>query len=489
MSIPDHDTCYAAIQRRDARFDGRFFTGVKTTGIFCRPSCPARTPKSGNITFYPHAASALAAGFRPCRRCRPELAPGHHEWDRSTELTSRTLKAIEAGVADRNGVAGLAHFLGVSERHLRRELQATIGTTPNQLTKVRRLSIARILLDQTSLPVSDIAWASGFGSVRQFNDSIRSTFGATPSQLRRQPSTPPQSRPITLSLRSRGELGWDHLFRFLSSRAIAGLEEAIESDQSDEPPVFRRNTAGGYIDLTGYDSTLSVRCHIDDLSSVANILPRVRAVTDLDTDLEPIADHLGGDQALAVTLKQLGPLRVPGAFDLFEVGVRAIVGQQVSVPGARTLLGNLLDATCRRVGNDDTDQQARPRFDRFCSPEELAVADLTSLGMPQARKQTIVRLAQAVVDNSVQFSPHSDPDQLRKSLLSIKGIGPWTAGYITMRAIKDPDSWPVGDLVLCRALGLDTKELAQRAATWSPWRAYGAMLAWNTTCVSPQRST
>ena len=391
-------------------------------------------------------------------------------------------------MADQVGVSGLAQELGVSERHLRRELQSTIGTSPIQLVRTRRLWVARILLDQTSLTVTEIAWAAGFGSIRQFNQSIKATFGCTPTELRRLPSPTHHSNEIALALPARGELGWNHLYSFLSSRAIDGLETAVEANEPGSPAVFRRNTSGGHLDLTGSGSTLSLRCHLADLRTVAEILPTVRAVADLDTDLEPIADHLGADPDLAPTLERIGPLRVPGAFDPFEVAIRAIVGQQVSVAGARTLLGRLLRiASPAKTQSDESGDPGEPRFERFCSPEELARADLTELGMPQARKRTITAIAQAVSNGSVRLDRHCDPGQLRRSLLAVKGIGPWTAGYIAMRAIGDPDEWPIGDLVLRRVLDLNAKDLEHRARSWSPWRAYGSMLTWNT-ISSPQQT-
>lgn len=463
MDVPDHETCYQAIARRDARFDGRFYTAVTSTGIFCRPSCPARTPKSTNVRFYAHAAAASDAGFRPCRRCRPELAPGHPEWNRRADLTGRALKLIESGLVDQVGVGGVASRLGVSERHLRRELQATVGTGPLQLARARRLWLARLLLDQTALPITDVAFASGFGSVRQFNDSIRQAFDAAPSTLRRRPGGPTTDDAITLRLASRGPLRWETVHGFLAMRAIPGLEAATDDR-------FRRNVPGGWIELGPADDTgsaLIVTCSLDQLSDLSDVVPTLRRVADLDTDIEHIEEHLALDPDLGQRLATTPLPRLPGPFDRFELAVRAVIGQQISVAAARTLLGRLL-----------TIVQPGP-IHRFPTAEQLAETPLDDLGMPSRRRATITTLARAVADGDVVLDTHVEPDDLHARLLALPGIGPWTAGYITMRALADPDGWPVGDLALRRSLGVEADELEARAERWRPWRAYAALLLWH----------
>lgn len=471
METLDHQTCYQAISRRDARFDGRFYTAVTSTGIFCRPSCPARTPKSSNVRFYAHAAAASEAGFRPCRRCRPELAPGHPEWNRRADLAGRALRLIESGTVDAIGVVGLANQLGVSERHLRRELQSTVGTGPLQLARTRRLWLARLLLDQTSLPITEVAFAAGFSSIRQFNDSIRQAFDAPPSALRQRVGSERASSTVTLQLPCRGPLRWTSLHSFFAHRVIPGLESATDT-------TFRRNVGGGWIELSGQtdDSTsaapaLTLTCSLDKLSDLAELLPLVRRVADLDTDLEPIEAHLGRDELLAGRLAATPLGRLPGAFDPFEVAVRAIVGQQVSVAAARTLLGRLI-----AIANGH-EPDSRP-VDRFPSAELLASCSLEPLGMPRQRKNTIQTVARAVADGEVVLGSHSDPAETARSLLELRGIGPWTAGYIAMRASADPDGWPEADLALRRSADLPGPELEQRAAGWRPWRAYAALLLW-----------
>ncbi len=463
METLDHHTCYQAVSRRDARFDGRFYTAVTTTGIFCRPSCPARTPRSSNVRFFSHAAAASAAGFRPCRRCRPELAPGHPEWNRRADLTGRALRLIDTGMIERSGVVGLASRLGVSERHLRRELRATIGTGPLQLARARRLWLARLLLDQTNLSVTDVAHASGFGSLRQFNDSIRRAFDAPPSALRRRRGGLGDDTAVTLHLPCRGPLRWEGVHAFLAQRALPGLEEAT-ADR------FRRIVGGGWIELgpaAPGDDALVVTCALDQLSDLAEVLPRLRAVADLDTDLEVIERQLATDPDLGARLAADPLPRLPGVFDPFEVTVRAVVGQQVSVAAARTLLGRLL-----RIVSPGPPTG-------FPSPDEVAAADLGGLGIPRRRRATITALARAVADGAVVLDPDTAPDELRRQLQAVPGIGPWTAGYVAMRALSDPDGWPPGDLGLRRSLGVAPAELERRAERWRPWRAYAAVLLWH----------
>jgi AraC family transcriptional regulator of adaptative response / DNA-3-methyladenine glycosylase II len=474
----DHSACYEAIRRRDARFDGHFYTAVTTTGIFCRPSCPARTPRSSNVRFYNHAAAASNAGFRPCRRCRPELAPGHPEWNRRTDLVGKALAQIEQGVVDTEGVAGLAANLGVSERHLRRELNEVVGAGPNQLARTRRLWLARLMLDQTNLAITDVAFASGFSSVRQFNDAFRQAFDATPTSLRRRPDTAATgATELTLTLQCRGSLQWPQLHRFLSARAIDGVEQATSD-------VFRRAVDGGTIEL-GTDRSgqrLMLRCSLDRLDRVAHLIPLVRQVADLDADLESITEHLGTDPELRRRLDHTPLPRVPGAFDPFELAVRAVIGQQVSVAGARTTLGKLVALATAGTDHEQTeDGAAGPQpLTPFPTAEQILNAPLDRLGVPSRRRETVKALAAAVAGGSIDLSSAADRDQTTARLLDLPGIGPWTAGYIAMRGLNDPNGWPVGDLVLRNSLNVDAAELERRADRWKPWRGYAALLLWNT---------
>ncbi len=489
----DHAACYEAIRRRDARFDGRVYTAVTTTGIFCRPSCPARTPRSTNVRFFAHAAAASEAGFRPCRRCRPELAPGHPEWNRRADLTGRALALIEQGVVDRDGVSGLADRLAVSERHLRRELKAEVGVGPVQLAKTRRLWLARILLDQTNLSVTDVAFASGFGSVRQFNDAFRAAFDATPSTLRRRAdrAAAPERADVTeltLTLRGRGPIQWPALHRFLTARAVAGLEHVTEDG-------FHRGVPGGSIELTGSpdDDTIRLHCRLDRLDRVAELVPLVRRVADLDTDRAAVAEHLRSDPLLASRLERQPLPALPGAFDPFELAVRAVVGQQVSVAAAATTLAKLVEVASPGTGGDghgpsdgDTTTATTDLAGGFPSADAIAGAPLDEVGMPGKRRATLRALAEAVADGRLDLSVGSDRQQTEAQLLALPGIGPWTAGYIAMRALGDPDGWPSGDLVLRQSITaagdplVPSRELDRRAEQWRPWRGYAAMLLWAT---------
>ncbi len=471
----DHHACYQVISRRDRRFDGTFYTGVMTTGIFCRPSCPARTPASRNVRFFAHAAGAIDAGFRPCRRCRPELAPAHPEWNRRADLAHKAMALIEQGVVDREGVVGLASRLGVSERHLRRELVSEVGTGPNQLARTRRVLLARRLLDQTNLAVTDIAFAAGFTSIRQFNDSFRQAFQATPTELRRRPGRAvagavPGST-INLTLTSRGRLGWPALHAFLAARAIPGLESTADGR-------FRRNVPGGWVEITGTDDDrmIEITCSLDELRELSHLIPTIRLVCDLDSDLDAIGEELLNDPdlaALAVTGTHRTPVpRLPGTFDRFELAVRAVVGQQVSVRAARTTLGRLLAIVHPDVGTHH----------RFPTSAEILAAPLDRLAMPARRRETIRTVARAVEDGRVDLSVQADPTRTEQQLLVLPGIGPWTAGYITMRAFGHPDGWPASDLVLATRLGVSGRALNARAEAWRPWRSYAAMVIWN----SPQ---
>ncbi len=483
----DHAACYEAISRRDRRFDGHFYTAVTTTGIFCRPSCPARTPRSSNVRFFTHAAAASEAGFRPCRRCRPELAPGHPEWNRRADLAGRAMALIEQGVVDREGVTGLAERLAVSERHLRRELTAAVGAGPVQLARTRRLWLARVLLDQTNLAVTDVAFAAGFGSVRQFNDAFRQAFDATPSSLRRRPDAAAAgATELTIDLPARGPARWGDLLRFLSARAVDGLEEVTDA-------TFRRGVPGGRVELSGQpdDDGIRLRCHLDRLDRVAELVPLIRRLADLDTDRSEVGDHLRGDPELAARLDRRPLPPLPGAFDPFELAVRAIVGQQVSVAGAATTLARLVDVATEReptdAGSTDDRVTADPiRHHGFPSADQVASAPLDRVGMPDRRRQTIAAVARAVADGRLDLTPAADRRRLEADLLALPGVGPWTAGYIAMRALGDPDGWPSGDLVLRQSLTepgrptMSARELDDRATAWRPWRGYAAMLLWAT---------
>ncbi|GAA1008929.1 AraC family transcriptional regulator [Acrocarpospora pleiomorpha] len=454
----DFERCYLAICARDARFDGRFYTAVTSTGIYCRPICPARTPARKNVRFYTHAASAEAAGFRPCRRCRPELSPGSPGWDARADLVGRGLRLIDDGVADEIGVAGLARRLHVTERHLHRLFVAELGTGPLAVARTRRLLLAKQLLTETSLPITDVAFAAGFGSVRQFNGAMKESYGFAPGDLRKKVGPLRAGGPegVTLRLAYRAPYDAQALLRFLASRAIPGIESTIFQDNL--VTSYQRVIPGGAITLTPASDHIRLTVSTDDMRQLARIVARCRRMLDLDADPDAIAAVLE-PTALGPLVRKRPGLRVPGAFDAFELVVRAIVGQQISVAGARTLLG--------RIAGGDT----------FPTAAELAEQDLTGLGLTGRRIATLNAVARAVADGQIDLEG-GDPAETSAQLLEIPGIGPWTVSYIALRALRDPDAWPGGDLVL-------RKKMAQLAIAdseierWRPWRAYAALHIWN----------
>ncbi|MBB4705942.1 AraC family transcriptional regulator of adaptative response / DNA-3-methyladenine glycosylase II [Sphaerisporangium siamense] len=534
----DFDSCYRAVSARDTRFDGRFFTAVTSTGIYCRPICPARTPARQNVRFYRHAASAEAAGFRPCRRCRPELSPGDPGWDVAADLVGRALRLIDDGVADEWGVAGLADRLHVTERHLLRLFTARLGAGPLAVARTRRLLLAKQLLTETSLPITDVAFAAGFGSVRQFNATMKEAYGFAPGELRaasgplsRAPRPPVQGTPATLTLRLAHRDPYDAgaLLAFLAARAVPGVEYATGT-------LYRRAVPGGIITLTPAAGHVKLSVTLDDTRHLARIVARCRRLLDLDADPGAIADALR-TTALRPLVERRPGLRVPGAFDGFELAVRAVVGQQVSVAGARTLLGRIAaragspakpcditpmdgppDGPADRHTNGPSDEPAAGLSDKpmagpsdgladgpsdrhahglgrgeaaegvqvaadrphllFPSAARLAEADLTGLGLTGRRIETLKILAEKTAAGEIHLDGGADPAETAARLMAVPGIGPWTTGYIAMRALRDPDAWPAGDLGLrkaMKALGITEDDIER----WRPWRAYAATHLWS----------
>lgn len=474
----DFATCYRAIRSRDARFDGRFFTGVTSTGIYCRPVCPAQTPLERNVCFYPSAAAAQAAGFRACRRCRPETAPGSPDWDARADLVGRALRLIAEGAADTDGVDGLARRLAVSPRHLHRELVAAVGVGPLTLARTRRAQTARLLIDQTAMPLTDVAFVAGFASIRQFNDSMVEAFGASPTEMRRR------ERPVLdadggviLRLAYRPPLATAPLLNFLARRALPGVEE-VRDDR------YRRTVAlgcsAGIVELEPVPdaSHVLLRLRLDDLRDLGLAVQRCRRLLDLDVDPAAVADILCADPTLAPLVSARPGLRVPGSVDGWELAARAILGQQVSVAGARTLGGRLVAALGEPLARPD--ERLTHRFPR---PEAVAGADLAGLGLPQGRAVALGALARAVADGEIVLDPGADRTETVRRLLALPGVGPWTASYVAMRALGDPDAFPAGDLGLRRALerrgiGSNARALSALVEAWRPWRAYAAMHLW-----------
>ncbi|MEV4287096.1 AlkA N-terminal domain-containing protein [Nonomuraea bangladeshensis] len=464
----DFDSCYRAVSARDARFDGRFYTAVTTTRIYCRPICPARTPASRNVRFYRHAASAEAAGFRPCKRCRPELSPGDPGWDLRGDLVGRALRLIDDGAADEQGVAGLARRLHITERHLHRLFVAELGAGPLAVARTKRLLLAKQLLTETVLPITDVAFAAGFGSVRQFNATMRETYGFPPSELRAtaggRPVAVPDSgaevagpAPLRLRLHRREPYDVDAVFAFLAARAIPGLESADRTS-------YARAVPGGTITLTPRPDHVALDVAVADTRQLARVVARCRRLLDLDADPEAISEALGRTSLGPLVAARPG-LRVPGTFDGFELAVRAVVGQQVSVAGARTLLGRIVARAAAPGG-------------LFPAPGHLLETDLTGLGLTGRRIATLKELASRITAGHLDLDGGQDPAEAVAALLEVPGIGPWTAGYVALRALRDPDAWPAGDLVLRKrmaALGIPDDETER----WRPWRAYAALHLWS----------
>lgn len=472
----DEEHCFRAVQSRDPRFDGWFYVGVTSTGIYCRPSCPARTPRRENVRFFTSAAAANGHGFRACRRCRPDATPGSPEWNRRGDLAGRAMRLIAEGVVEREGVSGLARRLGYSVRHLTRELTAEVGAGPLAIARSERAATARILIESTDLPFARIAFASGFASLRQFNDAIRSAYATTPTGFRgaRGATTEGGGR-LTLRLAARTPFDGAAVVGFLSGRTIPGVEHTADGR-------YRRSVrlANGVGVLTCEPQPGRVRCTLDlgDLRDLREAVERARRLFDLDADPVAIDHVLADDDALAPIASRHPGMRVPGTVDGFEMTVRALIGQQVSVAGARTIAGRL----AARLGQpfDDPDGELSHAFP---TPEAVAASDPDALPMPTARARAIIAVARAVSDGVIILGPAADRVETVRMLRAIKGIGPWTAGYVAMRALSDPDAFPVADLGIRYAverLGMDgaPKAVERRAERWRPWRAYAAMHLW-----------
>jgi AraC family transcriptional regulator of adaptative response / DNA-3-methyladenine glycosylase II len=472
----DPTRCYAALRTRDARFDGRFFTGVKTTGVYCRPICPARTPLQKNIRFFACAAAAEAAGFRPCRRCRPETAPGTPAWTGTSAAVSRALRLIAAGEFDGADVEALAGRVGVGGRQLRRLFASHVGASPAQVARARRVHFARALLAETTLPMIEVAAAAGFQSLRQFNHAVRATFRSTPTALRGRGRGVAGRPGVTVRLPYRPPLDWQALLAFLAQRATPGVEVV-------DGGVYRRT-----IRVEGGVGTLAVRAeaaarrlvmHLDvpEHLGLLAIVTRVRRLFDLEADPLAIGAHLGRSDELRPLVRRRPGLRVPGAWDPFEIAVRAIVGQQVTVRGATTLMGRLVE----RWGEPTL---APPPLTRlFPTPEVLAEAEIERIGMPKARAQALRTVAGEVASGRLTLASGVDLESAVAQLKALPGVGAWTAQYVAMRALGEPDAFPSGDLGLRQAIANGSgpptsRVLERRAEAWRPWRAYAAMHLW-----------
>jgi AraC family transcriptional regulator of adaptative response / DNA-3-methyladenine glycosylase II len=494
--IEDPGRCYEAAKSKDARFDGVFFCAVTSTGIYCRPSCPARTPKRENMRFYPTAAAAQQAGFRACLRCRPDATPGSPEWNIRADVVARAMRLIRDGVVDLEGVEGLARRLGYSSRQLNRLITAEVGTGPLALARAQRSQTARVLLETTDLPITHIAFAAGFASVRQCNDTVREIFADTPTGLRRRAAKSAQAKrdrqqaapqAIHLRLPCRRPFSPASVLDFLGIRALPGVE-ALEGTSYRRTlrlphghgvvtlaaPAPGRDAADGPA-YVGADLALS------DLRDLTTAVARCRQLLDLDADPVAVCEALRNEPLIGPVVARDPGRRVPGAAEGFELAVRAVIGQQVSVPGARTVAGRLVEAA-----GEPLPEPSGTLTHLFPTPRalvDLAESDPGAFAMPASRRRALVALAGAVGDGDVVIDPGADPVELRRSLVALPGIGSWTAEYVAMRALRDPDAFMPTDLGIRRgaqALGLpdNPAQLIAVSEGWRPWRSYAMSHLW-----------
>ncbi|MFE0734978.1 AlkA N-terminal domain-containing protein [Streptomyces sp. NPDC058855] len=488
----DTERCVRAVQSKDARFDGVFFTAVRTTRVYCRPSCPVVPPKPENMEFHPSAASCQRAGFRACKRCRPDTSPGSPEWNVRADAVARAMRLIQDGVVDREGVPGLARRLGWSTRQIERQLLAELGAGPLALARAQRAQTARVLIETTSLPLGEIAFAAGFASIRSFNDTVREVFALTPGELRaraaRRPAdpqdalgpagtTPPAPGVISLRLPFRAPLEPSNLFGHLAATAVPGVEEWRDG-------AYRRTLrlpyGHGIAALAPRPGHIACRLSLTDPRDLTHAISRCRRLLDLDADPVAVDDRLRADPLLAPLVDAAPGRRVPGTVDPAEFAVRAVLGQQVSTAAARTHAARLV--TAHGVPVEDPEGGLTHLFP---APEALAALDPEALVLPRSRRATLLTLVRALADGSLPLGPADDREEARARLLALPGFGPWTTEIIAMRALGDPDAFLAGDLGVRRAaagLGLPATPaaLTARAAHWRPWRAYAVQYLWAT---------
>ena len=460
---------------RDVRFDGRFFVGILSTKIYCRPSCPVPTVPDKNVRYFPTAAAATEAGFRPCMRCRPECSPGSPAWLGTPSTVSRALRLIGESGLEEGGVEGLAERLGVGSRHLRRLFIQHLRATPSTVAHTRRLQFAKRLIDETAMPMNQIAIASGFGCVRRFNATIFGTYRRTPSQIRRLArvkDVQPENQYV-FRLRFRPPYNWGGMLEFLALRSTPGVE-IVSNDCYCRSISLNGNPGWFEVSLDKNEPALVTRVHFPDPRSLFVIIERVRRMFDLNADWDAIVATLRTDPILASAVKAKPGMRLPGCWDPFELAVRAILGQQVTVKGATTLAGRI----ARAFGEPLDSINGLTHL--FPTAEALINADFSSIGLPKARAESIRALALAVHRGEIRFDGVLDSETFIGHLMRVPGIGNWTAQYVAMRALSDPDAFPSGDIALLRNSGVATaKDLDTRAEAWRPWRAYAAIHLWS----------
>ncbi len=478
----DTEACYRAVQSRDRRFDGVFYTAVRTTGIYCRPSCPARTPAPSNVTFHPTAASAHGAGYRACKRCLPDATPGSPEWDVAADVAGRAMRLIADGLVDREGVDGLAARIGYTPRHLGRLLTQELGATPLGLARARRAHTARVLVETTDLPLTDVAFAAGFASVRQFNQTLRDIYAASPTQLRGRHDALPTRGVISVRLPVRTPYDARALLDFLARRALPGVE-VVRGDVYAR--TLRLPHGHGTVELelphstrAGETAVAGARFTLSDLRDFTAAAERTRRLLDADCDPVAVSSALGDDELLGPLIAGSPGLRVPGHVDGDEVAVRAVVGQQVSVAGARTVAGRFV-----QQWGDLIESDVVGLTHLFPSSAVLAARDPEELSMPRARGRALVALCAALAEGRIVLDRGADRHDVRESLLALPGIGPWTADYIALRALGDPDVFLPTDIGIrdaLSALGQDPRRAGELSERWRPWRSYAQLHLWNT---------
>ncbi|OIJ97554.1 DNA-3-methyladenine glycosylase [Streptomyces sp. MUSC 14] len=476
----DREHCVRAVQSKDERFDGWFFTAVLTTRIYCRPSCPVVPPKPENMTFYPSAAACQQAGFRACKRCRPDTSPGSPEWNQRADLVARAMRLIADGVVDREGVPGLAARLGYSTRQVERQLLAELGAGPLALARAQRAQTARLLIETSALPMAEIAFAAGFSSIRTFNGTVREVFALSPSELRaKAPRSSPASTPGTLTLRLpfRAPLNPDNLFGHLAATAVPGVEEWRDGSYRR---TLRLPYGHGIVALAPRPDHIACRLTLGDLRDLTVAISRCRRLLDLDADPVAVDDRLRADPFLAPLVDKAPGRRVPRTVDEAEFAVRAVLGQQVSTAAARTHAARLVTAHGKPL--DDPEGGLTHLFP---PPEALAGVDPETLAMPRTRRTTFTTLVRRLADGTLHLGVESDWSEARARLLDLPGFGPWTVDVIAMRALGDPDAFLPTDLGIRRAaaesgLPATPAALTARAEAWRPWRAYAVQYLWAT---------
>jgi AraC family transcriptional regulator, regulatory protein of adaptative response / DNA-3-methyladenine glycosylase II len=497
MELPRREECYRALESRDARFDGVIFVGVSSTGVYCRPICPARTPKIEHCTFYGSAAAAQEAGFRPCLRCRPEIAPEFNAWRGTSNTVSRALALIAEGALDGhdNRVEKLATRLGIGERHLRRLFVQHLGASPISVAQTRRVLFAKQLIHDTTMLMTDISVAAGFRSLRRFNEIFLDLFHRPPSALRKRNTAKEQGKDVVLRLRYRAPYDWRNMLAFLDARAIPGVELVQDNCYWRTIEIDR---AVGSIAVTHLPErqSLEVTILFPDIRALPTIVARVRRLFDLGADIERIERHLSADSSLARLVEQRPGLRAPGGWDGFEVAIRAVLGQQISVSAARQLAKRLVELHGRRVPK--AFRIHPPLSHAFPNAKRLASAARIGLAMPRARLLAVKAVAEATAADPNLFQPFGEIEETIARLKTIRGVGAWTANYIALRALRESDAFPAADLGLLRGAAsingtkVDPASLLTLAESWRPWRAYAAQHLWaasGSARVSESRTT